>query len=72
MAAFLTDLSPLTAPAAAAFPPSPGASHPRPIAAFAMVGTVLRAIGERVFLLWMVTAIAFFILIVAGAAGLVS
>ena len=70
MAAFLTDLSPRTAPAVAAFPPAPRASHPGPIAVFAMVGTALRAIGEWVFLFWMVTAIAFFVLIVAGAAGL--
>ena len=72
MTAFFVDrlLSPRGVPAAAISLPTPPAIHSVPIAIFAMVTTVLRAIGEWVFLLWMVTAIALFVLIVAGASGL--
>jgi hypothetical protein len=64
MAAFFTDrlLSPRAVSAATAFLPTPRAMHPGPMAGFAMVMTILRALGEWVLFLWMVTAIAFFAL----------
>ena len=72
MTVFFADrlLSPRGVPAAATSLPTPPATHPGPIAVFALVTTVLRAISEWVFLLSMVTAIALFVLIAAGASGL--
>ena len=72
MTAFFADRlsSPRGVPAAATSLPRPPATHPGPIAVFAMVTAGLRAISEWVFLLSMVTAIALFVLIAAGASGL--
>jgi len=56
--------------AATSLPRPRPATHPGPSAVFALVTSVLRAIGEWVFLFSMVTAIALFVLIAAGASGL--
>jgi hypothetical protein len=74
MTAYFADrlLSPRGVPVATASLPMPPATHRVPIAVSAMVIGVLRAMSEWLFLLWMVTAIALFVLIAAGGAGLLS
>jgi hypothetical protein len=72
MTAFFADrlLNPREVPAAATSLPTPPATRPGSITVFALLTTVLRAISEWVFLLSMIPAIALFVLIAAGASGL--
>jgi hypothetical protein len=71
MAAFLTDrlLSPRAVPAVAAFPSTPRVTRRRSTDLSPLVRTVMRASGESLLFLWMLTVVAFSLVVAAGAMG---